>query len=143
MVTPMPLPVASVRDWDHQLQHCFDQMVAKWQSSPLDGEQCKWARTPPQADPDDAPIQEHAQHEGHKDHDWGRSRTRHDMDRQLELDRAHSKSRLHSRACSKSRRCSKSHKRIKSRRRSKNCRHSKSKARGGHEVRKPGVWPSQ
>ena len=51
----MPLPVASVRDWDHQHQQPFDQTVAKWQSSPLDGEQCKWARTPPQADPDDTP----------------------------------------------------------------------------------------
>ena len=35
-VAPMPLPVASVRDWDCQCQQHFDQTVAKWQSSPLD-----------------------------------------------------------------------------------------------------------
>ena len=28
-VTPMPLPVTSVRDWDHQRQQRFDQTVAK------------------------------------------------------------------------------------------------------------------
>ena len=40
-VAPMPLPLASVRDWDHQCQQRFDQTVAKQQSSPLDEEQCK------------------------------------------------------------------------------------------------------
>ena len=150
MVAPMPLPVASVRDWDRQCQQHFDQMVAKRQSSPLDGEQHKRARTPPQADPNDAPIWEHTQHEGCKDHDQGRSRTRHDVDRQLELDRARSKTRdvrgpgmMWSRVRSKSRRHSKCCKRSKSRRCSKSRRHSKSKACGGHEVCKPGVWPSQ
>ena len=54
-VAPMPLPVASVRDWDCQCQQCFDQTVAKWQLSLLHEEQCKRARTPPQADPEDAP----------------------------------------------------------------------------------------
>ena len=67
----MPLPVTSVRDWDRQCQQRFDQTMAKWQSSPLDEEQHKQARTPPQADPKDAPIQDHAQHEGHEDRDLG------------------------------------------------------------------------
>ena len=40
-VAPMPLPVASVRDWDHQRQQHFDQTMAKRQSSPLDEKQCK------------------------------------------------------------------------------------------------------
>ena len=100
----MPLLVASVRDWDCQHQQRFDQTIAKRQSSLLDEEQHKQARTPPQTDPQDAPIQDHAQHEGHENHDQGRSRTRDRLDRQIELDRVHSKSRAHSRACSKSRR---------------------------------------
>ena len=103
-VAPMPLPVASVRDWDHQHQQHFDQTVAKRQSSPLDEEQRKRARTPPQADPKDALIRDHTQHEGHENHDRGCSRTRDRPDRQLELDRACSKSRACSRAHSKSRR---------------------------------------
>ena len=102
LVAPMPLPVASVRDWDCQHQQPFDQMVAKWQSSPLDEEQRKRARTPPQADPKDTPVWEHAQCEGRKNRDRGCLRTRDSADRQLELDKAHSKSRAHSRACSKS-----------------------------------------
>ena len=72
----MPLPFATVRDLVCQHQQCFDQMVAKRQSSPLDGEQCKCAKTPPQADPDDIPIREHTQHGGHEDRDWAHSRTR-------------------------------------------------------------------
>ena len=139
----MPLPVASVRDWDHQYQQHFDQTVAKQQSSPLDEEQCKQARTPPQADPKDTPIWDHAQHEGRKNHDSGCLRTRDSLGRQLELDRACSKSRAHSRARSKSCRQSKSRKHSKSRKCSKSPRHSKSKGCGGHEVRKPRVWPSQ
>ena len=71
-VAAMPLPVTSVRDWDRQRQQRFDQTVAKWQSSPLDEEQCKQARTPPQADPKDAPIHDHTQHEDHENRDWGR-----------------------------------------------------------------------
>ena len=35
-VAPKPLPVTSVRDWDPQCLQRFDQMVAKWQLSPLD-----------------------------------------------------------------------------------------------------------
>ena len=38
-VTPTPLPFASVRDLDRQHQQRHDQMMAKRQSSPLDGEQ--------------------------------------------------------------------------------------------------------
>ena len=38
---PMPLPVASVRDWEQQCQQHFDQTVAKRQSPRLDEEQCK------------------------------------------------------------------------------------------------------
>ena len=40
-VALMPLPVTSVRDWDRQCQQCFDQTVAKRQSSLLDKEQRK------------------------------------------------------------------------------------------------------
>ena len=54
-VAPMPLPFASVRDLDCQHQQRHDQMMAKHQSSPLDGEQQKRAKTPPQPDPYDAP----------------------------------------------------------------------------------------
>ena len=139
----MLLPVASVRDWDCQCQQCFDQTVAKQQSSLLDEEQRKQARTPPQADPKDTPIWDHSQHEGREDHDRGRSRTRDSSDRQLELDRACSKSRACSRARSKSCRRSKSHKCSKSRKHSKSQRHSKSRGHGGREVCKPGVWLSQ
>ena len=93
----MLLPVTSVRDWDHQCQQRFDQTVAKQQSSPLDEEQHKRARTPPQADPEDALVRDHVQHEGHENRDWGCSRTRDRPDRQLELDRVRSKSRARSR----------------------------------------------
>ena len=141
LVALIPLPVASVRDWDHQHQQHFDQMVAKQQSSPLDEEQCKRARTPPQTDPKDAPVWEHVLSEGHDNCDQGHSRTRDGADRQGELDKAYSKSR----ACSRmrSRAHSKSHKRSKSQKHSKSRRLSKSKGHGGHEVRKPRVWPSQ
>ena len=142
-VVPMLLPVNSVRDWDHQCQQSVDQTVAKWQSSPLDEEQCKQARTPPQANPEDALIRDHAPHEGCENCDWGCSRTRDRPDRQLELDRVHSKSRACNRVHSKSLRWSKSHKRSKSRKCSKGRRRSKSRGRGGHEVCKPRVWSSQ
>ena len=46
-VTPTPLPFASVRDLDRQRQQHHDQTMAKRQSSPLDGEQRKRAKTPP------------------------------------------------------------------------------------------------
>ena len=121
----------------------FDQTVAKRLLSPPDEEQRKRARTPPQADPEDTPIRDHAQHEGCENRDWGHSMTRDRPDRQLELDRARSKSRARSRACSKSCRQSKSHKCSKSRNFSKSRRHSKSRGHGGHKVHKPGVWSSQ
>ena len=38
-VAPTPLPLASVRDLDHQRQQHHDQTMAKRQSSPLGGEQ--------------------------------------------------------------------------------------------------------
>ena len=101
------------------------------------------SQDPPQADPEDAPIWDHTQHEGHENHDRGCSRIRDRPDRQLELDRACSKSRAHSRARSKSRRQSERRKHSKSRKRCKSRRCSKSRGRGGHEVRKPGVWSSQ
>ena len=90
-VAPMLLPVASVMDWDCQHKQHFDQTMAKRQSSPLDDEKYKQASTPPQTDPKDAPIRDHTQHEGHENGDWGCSRTRDRLDRQLELDRACSK----------------------------------------------------
>ena len=40
-VAPMPLPVASVKDWDCQCQQLFDQTVAEQQSSLLDKDQRK------------------------------------------------------------------------------------------------------
>ena len=135
----MPLPFATIRDLDRQRQQHFDQTVAKQQSSPLDGEQRKRARTPPQADPNDAPITEHAQQGGRKDCERGHSKTRSEEHRQWELDRACSKSRAHS----KSRVCSKSLRWSKSRKRSKSRRCSKSRVCSKHEVRKPGVWLSQ
>ena len=72
----MPLPFMTLRDLDHQHQQCFDQTVAKQQSSPLDGEQRTWARTHPQADPNDTPITERAHQGGHEDHEQGHSKTR-------------------------------------------------------------------
>ena len=132
-VAPMPLPFTSVRDLDRQRQQHFK----KWQSSPLDGEQCKWARTPPQPDPEGAPVREHARNAGHEDREWGCSRIRHDVDRQQELDKARSKSRAHSKSC----RRSKSHKCSKSKRHSKSHRCSRSRPRTSHEARKPGIWP--
>ena len=54
-VAPTPLPFASIRDLDRQRQQRHDQTMAKHQSSPLDGEQRKRAKTPPQPDPYDTP----------------------------------------------------------------------------------------
>ena len=137
-VAPMPLPVTLVRDWDRQCQQRFDQMVAKWQSSPLDEEQHKQARTLPQLDPKDSPLREHALRKGRKDHDRGCSRTRDSADRQAELDKACGKSRARNRVHSRAR--SKSCKQSKSQKHSKSQRRSKSRGCGGHEVCKPGVW---
>ena len=105
-----PLPFTSVRDLDCQCQQHHDQTLAKHQSSLLGGEQRKRAKTPPQADPYDAPDVRRGQEEQNEGRDRGRSGTR--VDRQTELDRARSKSRKKS----KSRRQSKSHKHSKSRR---------------------------
>ena len=114
-VAQTPLPFASVRDLDCQRQQHHDQTLAKCQSSPLDGEQRKRAKTPPQPDPYDAPDVRRGREEQNKGHDCGRLRTR--VDRPAELDRARSKSRKRS----KSRWQSKSRKRSKSRR-SKSCK---------------------
>ena len=98
-VAPMQLPFESVRDLDCQCQLRHDQMLAKCQPSPLEAEQCKWARTPPQPDPHDALDSGHARTEEQGSRDRGHSRARGE-DQQRGLDRAHSKSH----ACSKSRR---------------------------------------
>ena len=135
-VAPTPLPFASVRDLDHQRQHRHDQTMAKHQSSPLDGEQRKRAKTPPQPDHYDAPNVGRGR-EQNLSRDHGCSRTR--ADRQLELDRAHSKSKKRS----KSRRQSKSRKRSKSRRRSKSRKRDEGRGCDKHEPCRPGVWPSQ
>ena len=95
-VAPTPLPFASIRDLDRQCQQCHDQTMAKHQSSPLDGEQRKRAKTPPQPDPYDAPDVGCSRAEQNQSWDRGRSRTR--VDRQLELDRTHSKSRKRSKS---------------------------------------------
>ena len=135
-VAPTPLPFASVRDLDRQHQR-HDHMMAKCQSSPLDGEQRKRAKTPPQPDPYNTPDVGCGQAEQNQSRDRGRSRTR--VDRQSELDRTCSKSRKRS----KSRRRSKSWKRSKSRRRSKSRKCDEGRGCDKHEPRRPGVWPSQ
>ena len=136
-VAPMPLPFTSVRDLDRQCQQRHDQMMAKRQSSPLDGKQQKRARTPLQPDSYDAPDVGCSQAEQNQSWDPGRSRTR--VNCQSELDQAHSKSRKRS----KSHLRSKSQKRSKSRRRSKSRKRDGGRERDKHEPRRPGVWPSQ
>ena len=135
-VAPMPLPFTSIRDLDCQCQQGHDQTIAKRQSSPLGGEQCKRAKTPPQPDPYDAPDQGRGQEEQNQGRDRGRSRTR--VDRQSELDRARGKSWKRSKSCwrSKSRKHSKS-------RRSKSCKRDGGGERDKHEPRRPGGWSSQ
>ena len=113
-VAPTPLPFANVRDLDHQCQQRHDQTMAKCQSSLLDGEQHRRAKTQP--DPYNAPDVGCGRAEQNQSRDHGHSRTR--VDRQLELDRTRSKSRKRS----KSHWHSKSRKRSKSRRRSKSLR---------------------
>ena len=97
LVVPMPLPFASVRDLDCLHQQCHDQTLAKRQSSLLDGEQCKWAKTPPQPDPHDASDREHGQTEQRESRGRGRSMTRSEC-RQQVLDRVQSKSRKRSKS---------------------------------------------
>ena len=116
-VAPTPLPFTSIRDLDRQRQQRHNQTMAKRQSSPLDGEQRKRAKTPPQPDPYGAPDVGRGRAEQNQSRDRGRLRTR--VDCQSELDRTHSKSRKRS----KSRRQSKSQKRSKSKRRSKSRKH--------------------
>ena len=136
-VALMPLPFASIRDLDHQHQQRHDQTMAKCQSSPLDGEQQKRAKTPPQPDPYNAPDVGCGRAEQNQGRDRCRSRTR--VDHQSELDRTHSKSRKRS----KSRRRSKSWKCSKSRRRLKSHKRDGGRECDKHEPRRPGVWPSQ
>ena len=136
-VAPTPLPFASIRDLDRQCQQRHVQTMAKRQSSPLDGEQRKRAKTPLQPDPYDAPDVGRGRAEHNQSRDHGRSRTR--VDRQLELDQTRSKSRKRL----KSRWRSKSRKRSKSRRRSKSRKRDGGRERDKYEPRRPGVWPSQ
>ena len=136
-VAPTPLPFTSIRDLDHQRQQCHNQKMAKRQSSLLDGEQQKRAKTPPQPDPYHAPNVGRGRAEQNQSRDRGHSRTR--VDRQLELDRARSKSRKRS----KSRQRSKSRKRSKSRRRSKSRKRDEGRGHDKHEPSRQGVWLSQ
>ena len=144
---PLPSEVpmfATIRDLDRQCQQCFDQTVAKRQSSLPDSKQCKWAKTPPQSNHKDAPMRERARSDRCGDHEHGWSRTRSRDKRQQELDWVHSKSRKcsKSRRRSKSRKCSKSRRHSKSRVRSKSRVHSKSRAHSKHDAWKPRVWLS-
>ena len=136
-VAPTPLPFTSIRDLDCQHQQRHDQMMAKRQSFPLDGEQRKRAKTPPQPDPYDAPDVGRGRAEQNQSQDHGHSRTR--VDRQLELDRTCNKSRKRLKSC----RRSKSRKRSKSRSRSKSRKCDEGRERDKHKPRRPGVWPSQ
>ena len=86
-----PLPFTSVRELDCQCQQRHDQTMAKCQSSPLEGEQQKRAKTPPQPDPYDAPDVGWGRAEQNQSQDRDRSRTR--VDRQSDLDQTRSKSR--------------------------------------------------
>ena len=136
-VAPTPLPFTSVRDLDCQHQQRHNQTMAKHQSSPLDGEQQKRAKMPPQPDPYDAPDVGHGRAEQNQSWDCGHSGTR--VYSQSELDRTHSKSRERS----KSRQRSKSRKRSKSRRRSKSRKRDGGREHDKHKPHRPGVWPSQ
>ena len=139
----MPLPFASIRDLARQCRQCHDQMLAKRQSSPLDGEQRKRARMPPQPDPHDASDGECAWAGQCESQDRGRLTTRSEC-RQQEPNRVHSKSRARSksRKRSESRRRSKSWKCSKSKKRSKSRRREEGRERDKHKPRRPGVWPS-
>ena len=60
-LTPLPQEVPkfkSIRDLDRQCQWQYDQTVTKQQPSPLEDEQRKRAKTPPQPDPEDPPSRE-------------------------------------------------------------------------------------
>ena len=75
-VAPMPLPFASIRNLDRQRQQHHDQTMAKCQSSSLDGEQRKRAKTPLQPDPYNAPNVGHGGAEQNQSRDCGHLRTR-------------------------------------------------------------------
>ena len=139
-VAPMQLPFMSVRDLDRQCQLRHDQTLAKRHPSPLEAEQRKQAKMPPQPDPHDTLDEGCAKTTEWESRDWGRSRVR-GKERQKELNRvrAHSKSRK----CSKSRKRSKSHRRSKSRKRSKSCGCGEAEMCSRYEMWKPGVWLSQ
>ena len=136
-VAPKPLPFTSIRDLDRQCQQHHDQTMAKSQSSQLDGEQQKRAKTLLQPDPYDAPDVGCSWAAQNQSGDRGRSRTR--VDRQSEVDQTHSKSRKRSKSC----RQSKSQKRSKSRRRSKSRKRDGGRERDKNKSHRPGVWPSQ
>ena len=65
-VAPIQLPFASVQDLDHQRQRHNEQTTAKELPSPLEPEQRKRSKMPPQPDPygaDEEPCQERASRE--------------------------------------------------------------------------------
>ena len=139
-VVPMQLPFASVRDLDRQCQLCHDQTLAKQHPYPLEAEQRKQAKMPPQPDPNDALDEGRAQTTERESRDRGRSRVR-GKDRQRELDRARARSK--SQKGSKSRKHSKSCQQRKSRKRSKSRWRDQAKTHSWYEMQKPRVWSSQ
>ena len=72
-VAPMSLPFTSVWDLDHQRQWHHDQTVVKRQPSPLEAEQHKRAKTPPQPDPQGVPERGRAQETTRESRDRGHS----------------------------------------------------------------------
>ena len=134
-VAPMQLPFMSVRDLDHQRQLRHDQTLAKRHPSPLEMEQRKRTKMPPQPDPHNALNGGCTQTT-----ERGHSRVR-GKDRQKELNRVRARSKSWKR--SKSRKRSKSHWWSKSRKRSKSCGCNEAKTHSRYEMRKPGVWLSQ
>ena len=63
-LVPLPQEVPAfgwVRDLDQQHQWCYHQTIANQQTSPLEDDQCKRAKTPPQPDLEDAPSWECSQ----------------------------------------------------------------------------------
>ena len=112
---PQEVPVfESVRDLDRQCQWQFNQTVAKQQSSSLEDEQRKRAKTPLQPDPEDAPSGKHLQMPAVREGETEGSKHGHSQARKSEEQRepGHSKSK---KARSKSRACNKSKVRSKSR----------------------------
>ena len=139
-VVPMQLPFASVRDLDHQRQLRHDQTLAKQDPSPLEVEQRKWAKMPPQPDPHDALNGGCTQTTEQESRDRGHSRVRGEG-RQKELNKVRARSKSWKR--SKSRKRTKSHRRSKNRKRSESCGRDETETCSRYEMRKPGVWSSQ